>query len=291
MTDNNDKKVKLEDKSSFAKDLLSMGYIDSFVDYFYLASRKTPDIKSKYEREHQINIESVQVRTLSHNYEIKSLKAVQDLLKQAEEFLRYGSINQAIEKYTEIRHKIFYYGDILGSIYFNQKCINLAKRYNLIKQLIRALIAMGNCFDNTINVEDSILSMSFKEEAKKLFKHLNDKDFQLESAIYDSLIQLYKELANQQENQNNYEKSIEYLNKQLENLKNIIAIVPNMKAEKEKEKEYFEQQIEVYLKIANLNFKLKNYEDTLDCLSILKPLINNNSDTSNVILFLKYLVI
>jgi hypothetical protein len=98
------------------------------------------------------------------------------------------------------------------------------------------------------------------------------------------LIQLYKELSNQQENQNQYEKAIEFLNKQLENLKNLSDIVPYLNKEgREKEKEYLEQQIEVYLKIANLNFKLKYYDATLDCLQILKPLISNSADSSNVI--------
>src|SRR5690349_13404366 len=101
------------------------------------------------------------------------LKYFYEVLKRSEENLRQGQINNAIEGYNEVRYKCFYLNDSLNSIYFNQKCINLSKRNNLIKQLIKSLINMGNCFDNTGNSEDAILSMSFKEEAKKLVQLVN----------------------------------------------------------------------------------------------------------------------
>jgi len=130
--------------------------------------------------------------------------------------------------------------------------------------------------------------MSFKEEAKKLYKHLSErqnlrddqKDFELEKKIYTSLIDLYKDLSIKAENQNNFDKAIEYLNKQLENLK----MLPQMSSEKDKDRYYLEQQIEVYLKIANLNYKMKYYDATLECLEILKPLLSNNNDSTSVIL-------
>ena len=270
-------------KESLAESLLKEGYIESFVDYFYIASRKTPDIKSKYEKEHNIIIESLhnKHRELSHQYELSYLKKTKEFLVDAEDAMRSGNIIKTITYFKDLVKYLQYTRDILGPIYFAQKSINLAKRYNLLKQLIDALIEMGYRFDNTFVKEDLMLSMSFKEEAKKLYKHLNQEDYDLEKKIFISLIQLYKELSNQAENQNNFDKAIEYLNKQMENLKNLTEIIPHIN-EKDKEKEYLEQQIEVYLKIANLNFKMKYYDATLDCLEILKPLIFANQESSNV---------
>lgn len=210
------------------------------------------------------------------------LKKIKDVLNQAEEYLREGSVNYAIEEYRKLVHMTQYTEDKLSPIYFIQKCINLAKRYNLVKQLITALIDMGSRFEDSS--EDLLLSMSFKEEAKNLFKHLNEKDYQLEASIYDSLIQIYKVLSNQTENQNSFDKAIEYLNKQLENLQNLTKVVPLLKDDKYKQKECIDQQIEVYLKIANLNFKMKYYDSTLECLEILEPLANEtgSSDLGNV---------
>ena len=88
----------------------------------------------------------------------------------------------------------------------------------MINLLIKSLISIGSCFDGTNNYNDLILSVNFKEEAKKLFKQLNqfDKDPSTESDIYTALMSVYKELASQQESQNNFSKAIEYLTKQLE---------------------------------------------------------------------------
>ncbi len=276
-------------KESLAESLIKEGHIDSFVDFFYISSRKTPDIKSKYEKEHNIIIETHQERTLAHNYELTYLKGIKNNLVEAENALRDGNIIKAINHYKELVTYIQYTQDIPGPMYFVQKCINLSKRYDLIKQLIDALIEMGNRFDNTFIPEDLILSMSFKEEAKKLYKHLSErqslrddqKDYDLEKKIYTSLIDLYKDLSIKAENQNNFDKAIEYLNKQLENLQMLPQITSHTN-EKDKEKYYIEQQIEVYLKIANLNFKMRYYDATLECLGILKPLISDNSDTTNV---------
>ena len=101
----------------------------------------------------------------------------------------------------------------------------------------------------------------------------------LECSIYESLVNLYKELANQQENSNNYEKAIEYLENQLENLNNL-----SHKIQTQKQKEdNLENQIEVFLKIAYLNFKLKAYTSTLDNLNTLNTLIKDSADSNNVI--------
>lgn len=274
-------------KESLAESLIKEGYIDSFIDFFYIASRKTPDIKSKYEKEHNIIIENHKEQTLAHQYDLTHLKNIRNHLLEGERLLREGNVIKSINTYKDLVTYIQYTQDIPGPMYFVQKCINLSKRFDLIKQLIDALIEMGNRFDNTLIPEDLILSMSFKEEAKKLYKHMIEKssemvkDFELEKKIYISLIDLYKDLSNKAENQNNFDKAIEYLNKQLENLK-CLPLVLHHTGDKDKEKEYIEQQIEVYLKIANLNFKMKYYEATLESLEVLKPLLSNSTESANV---------
>lgn len=275
-------KIKLEDKNSFAKDLLKNGYIDSYVDYFYIASRKTPDLKSKYERDHDISVEGIAARSLTAHYEIKMLNSIHLLLRNAEENLLKGSISKAIEMYMDVKDKTFYNQDrdFYGSIYFVEKCINLAKNYNQIELLIKAFIAMGNCFDNIESEKGSLLSMNFKEQAKKLFKELKRNDHELEASIYDSLIHLYKELATQCKNQNNYSKAIGYLHNQLDNISNLIEIIPFLKKRDEKESQ--EQKIEIYLEMANLNYGMEDYPATLETLSNLDLKIGDEQDLNTV---------
>ena len=81
------------------------------------------------------------------------------------------------------------------------------------------------------------------------------------------------------------EKNLNYISKLLEILKENLT-------DDKKEKYYLEQQLMVNLKIANLNFKLKNYSETLECLQNLEKFIDPVIDPMNVFLYsilLKYL--
>lgn len=140
------------------------------------------------------------------------------LLSDAESYLRSGKISEAINKYLEVKDKCYNNNkDLINAIYFNQKCITLAKNHKMINLLIKSLISIGSCFDGTNNYNDLILSVNFKEEAKDLFEKLNqfDKDPSTETDIYTALMNVYKELATQQESQNKYKEAIDYLAKQL----------------------------------------------------------------------------
>jgi tetratricopeptide (TPR) repeat protein len=177
-------------------------------------------------------------------------------------------MSQAVESYYGIRQKIFH-KDNIGSIYFNEKCIYLSNRYKLTKHLIKYFISMGTLFSNTQNQDDFLLSLFFKEEAKKLFKHLGEKDDALEVEILESLVILYKELVTQNECQENFPKTMEYLRKQLENLESLITILSRMKDKVDREKEHYDSLFFVFLKIAQLHYKQGNYEEVLENLKTL----------------------
>jgi hypothetical protein len=53
---------------------------------------------------------------------------------------------------------------------------------------------------------------------------------------------------------------------------------------KDKEKENMDNQIDVYLKIAHHNFKLKYYNETLECLENLDKTVQDAIDANNVII-------
>jgi hypothetical protein len=280
-----------EDKHSILKDALKDGFIDSYVDLFYLVSRKTPDLKSKYQEDHKI--ENTEVRTLSYKYPLKDLVDLKRLLIKSEQSLRDGLINKenknirdynislAIETYNDIANLVFH-SDLYASIYFVQKGIVLSVRYDLSKHIIQTLILMGKRFDNTYNSNDYEISKKFKEDAFKLFQKMEIKDPVMESSIYENLINIYNEISIKKEYQSNFEDSIACLKNQSMNILKLLNIIKEHLHDDKKEKYYLEQQIVVNLKIANLNFKLKNYSGTLECLQHLDNLIDPNIDPMNV---------
>ena len=117
------------------------------------------------------------------------------------------------------------------------------------------------------------------------------QDINLERGIYHALADLYNSLASNEEKQNNIEKCNEYLNKKLENLENEYFIIKKIKENlnNKGDKDIFKtentnitEQLEVYLKIAENNFKIKNYPDTIKALDTVIERCNPGVDPSNV---------
>jgi len=280
-------------KEYLARQLIENGYIDSYIDFFYLGWKKTPNIKQDYseknveeeneEQKEEENVEENQIQedqSIPRNdFNLNSLENFYYKLKEAEDALRKAQLEgdpkydeQAIDKYNLIRNDTLHQGVPLESIYFNKKCIDIAKKNGHTESLIKSLIYMGDCFDKTNLPSDMNISKKLKEEAKDIFKEkLEGKNYVLEMTIYKALKDLYNELATQQEQSKNYKKAIELLNKLLEVLETAKSIL-NKISEKNKmgfnEKDIEDMKTEAYLKIADIYYIMKDYENTIATLDL-----------------------
>ena len=279
-------------KEYLARQLIENGYIDSYIDFFYLGWKKTPNIKQDYSEENpdeeeeqkdEENIEENQVQQDQliprHDFNLNNLENFYYKLKEAEDALRKSEYEgdpkydeQAIDKYNSIRNDTMHQGIPLESIYFNKKCIDIAKKNGHTESLIKSLIYMGDCFDKTNLPADMNISKKLKEEAKDIFKEkLEGKNYVLEMTIYKALKDLYNELALQQEQSKNYKEAIELLKKLLEVLETAKSIL-NKISEKNKmgfnEKEIEDMKTEAYLKIANIYYIMKDYDNTIATLDL-----------------------
>ena len=156
-------------KEYFAKELIKNGYIDSYIDFFYLGWGKTPNLKQSYsdrnkeekieneneedqkEEEEEIDEIEIDQNIPRHEYNIQTLQVFYEKLTTAENALRDAEkekdnelYKSAIEQYNSIRNDTIHdQGEPLEAIYFNQKCIDISKKYNLIEFQITSLIMMG----------------------------------------------------------------------------------------------------------------------------------------------------
>ena len=258
-------------KEYLARQLIENGYIDSYIDFFYLGWKKTPNIKKNYteiaeedeeeEPKDEENIEEDQnledKNIPRHDFNLNNLENFYYKLKEAEDALRRAELYQGVP---------------LEAIYFNKKCIDIAKKNGHTESLIKSLIYMGDCFDKTNLPSDMNISKKLKEEARDIFKDkLEGKNYPLEMSIYKALKDLYSELATQQEQSKNYKKAIELLNKLLEILETAKSIL-NKISEKNKvgfnEKDIEDRKTEAYLKIANIYFIMKDFDNTISTLDL-----------------------
>ena len=294
-------------KEYFAKELIKNGYIDSYIDFFYLGWGKTPNLKQSYsdrnkeekieneneedqkEEEEEIDEIEIDQNIPRHEYNIQTLQVFYEKLTTAENDLRDAEkekdneiYKSAIEQYNSIRNDTIHdQGEPLEAIYFNQKCIDISKKYNLIEFQITSLIMMGGCFDKMSNPNDMNISKSLKEEARDIFtQNLSGQNYTLEASIYKALIELYNEIANQQEQMKNYTKAIDLLYKLLEVLDCLNAISDNLKEGGMGQKENEDKKTETYLKISNLYYRINDYEHTIETLAKIANIKSDSGDST-----------
>ena len=294
-------------KEYFAKELIKNGYIDSYIDFFYLGWGKTPNLKQSYsdrnkeekieneneedqkEEEEEIDEIEIDQNIPRHEYNIQTLQVFYEKLTTAENDLRDAEkekdneiYKSAIEQYNSIRNDTIHdQGEPLEAIYFNQKCIDISKKYNLIEFQITSLIMMGGCFDKMSNPNDMNISKSLKEEARDIFtQNLSGQNYTLEASIYKALIELYNEIANQQEQMKNYTKAIDLLYKLLEVLDCLNSISDNLKEGGMGQKENEDKKTETYLKISNLYYRINDYEHTIETLAKIANIKSDSGDST-----------
>ena len=294
-------------KEYFAKELIKNGYIDSYIDFFYLGWGKTPNLKQSYsdrnkeekieneneedqkEEEEEIDEIEIDQNIPRHEYNIQTLQVFYEKLTTAENDLRDAEkekdneiYKSAIEQYNSIRNDTIHdQGEPLEAIYFNQKCIDISKKYNLTEMHITSLIMMGGCFDKMSNPNDMNISKSLKEEARDIFtQNLSGQNYTLEASIYKALIELYNEIANQQEQMKNYTKAIDLLYKLLEVLDCLNSISDNLKEGGMGQKENEDKKTETYLKISNLYYRINDYEHTIETLAKIANIKSDSGDST-----------
>ena len=253
-------------KEYFAKELIKNGYIDSYIDFFYLGWGKTPNLKQSYsdrnkeekieneneedqkEEEEEIDEIEIDQNIPRHEYNIQTLQVFYEKLTTAENALRDAEkekdnelYKSAIEQYNSIRNDTIHdQGEPLEAIYFNQKCIDISKKYNLIEFQITSLIMMGGCFDKMSNPNDMNISKSLKEEAR----------------------------------------DIDLLYKLLEVLDCLNSISDNLKEGGMGQKENEDKKTETYLKISNLYYRINDYEHTIETLAKIANIKSDGGDSN-----------
>lgn len=265
---------KNESPAIKAKKLLEEGLINSFVDFFYIYQKKIPNIAINYQKISELPLSEFK-ESEDHTNNLTTIKV--KLVLAEKKYMRLKNYPLVINKFLDIRTIILQHQDYNSSVYFNQKAIDIAKSRELMDYLLFSFLFMGDCFQNA---DDSIIRIQFKENAKQLFEKHGSKNnkLNLDKFLYESLMKLYEELAVQQENQNNHENAIKFLVKQLDNLKSLKMIVKDYNDKSRCEQD----EIRIYLKVAELNYKQNKYEDANLYLDIAKDLLSKKSDDQNV---------
>lgn len=185
------------DKQALSIDVLTKGYVNSFVDFFYLTHRTDED----------------KGRVDIPNYQ---LQYVQENLTNAEKAHRRGDSNKVFDAYERLAGYFQETKDFKTSIYFYEKCLDIA-------EITKNFAQMGNSNHNLGLTHDAmgdmITAIRFHEKHLQIARHMQEHERSI--LANKQLVDTYRRYAERFETKGDYTSAVEYYKKCLQSAADI----------------------------------------------------------------------
>jgi len=175
-------KVKGLDKQQLCIDLLMVGCVQSFVDFFYITHRKSaPSEASPVEQE-------------AKDIEIPedTLIFLKETLEAAESARRAKHYQHCFESYNTLAEYFEKVPDLRSAMYFYQRCADVATEVDARESIAKANLNLGSCEESASNWQSA---MQFHEKALQIATSADSLPLQIKAA--SRLTQVYEVLAEQ----------------------------------------------------------------------------------------------
>jgi tetratricopeptide (TPR) repeat protein len=209
-------------KESQGIKLLQEGYLQSFIDFFYLTNETTPAViqpSQKLLEEYKMN------KSEKHHLELseESLVKLSEDLVEAENYLREGHTIECLHQYEGVCNAYERLNDYETASYFYQRCLEVSKEAKYIDGEAKAYMGLGICEEKVFNIFES---MKYHETA--LEKAIDGNLPEIIRKISQELVRVYNNIAKSYEQKHDFGRSLEYFEKCLDACKK--ADDPEMEA-------------------------------------------------------------
>lgn len=197
-------------KESQGIKLLQEGYLQSYIDFFYLTNETTPSQITPSQR----LLEEYRMNKRRKDYleftEETLVKLSEDLV-EAENYLREGHTIECIYKYEGICKSYQNLRDYETASYFYNRILEVSKDAKYIDGEAQAYMGLGICEENVLNPFES---MQYHETA--LEKAIDGNLPDIIKKVSQELVKVYKNIAKSYENKEDYGHSLEFNEKCLD---------------------------------------------------------------------------
>jgi len=172
-------KVKGLDKQQLCIDLLMVGCVQSFVDFFYITHRKSAPSDNAGEQE-------------SKDVEIPedTLIFLKETLETAETARRLKNYQHCFERYNALAEYFEKVPDLKSAMYFYQRCADVATEVDARESIAKANLNLGTCEEQGKNWRSA---MQFHEKALQIATSADSLPLQIKAASH--LTHVYEVLA------------------------------------------------------------------------------------------------
>jgi tetratricopeptide (TPR) repeat protein len=249
-TYNNEKEddFKLEDKitaKSESINLMKEGFVQAYVDFFYITTETTPSaIEPSKQLQEEYNLNKKKKIKFQHSE--GALRELSDNLRQAELYLRNSQTDKCLDKYRKVAKDFQDKEDFETASYFYKKCLDVSVQANDSKGQAEAYQGLGTCEEKVHNIFPAMSNLETALE-KATDGHHED----LGNVILIDLVRVYQTVAEQFQNQNDFNEALNFFQKCLD---------ATQKAG------HKEQEAECYQKIGKIEEQIGNLESAVEFL-------------------------
>lgn len=186
-------KVKGLDKQQLCIDLLMVGCVQSFVDFFYITHRRQTGTAGS----NNAQVESASGPGQSHEQESKDVEIpeetlvfLKETLEVAETARRAANYQHCFESYNTLAEYFEKVPDLRSGMYFHQRCADVASEVDARESISKAFLNLGTCEERGQNWESA---MQFHEKALMIATTADSLPLQVKAA--SRLTQVYQVLA------------------------------------------------------------------------------------------------
>jgi tetratricopeptide (TPR) repeat protein len=172
-------KVKGFDKQQLCIDLLMVGCVQSFVDFFYITHRKPSQSENA-------PADPEQFMDLRED----TLVFLKDTLETAESARRSEHYQRCFESYNALAEYFEQVSDLRSAMYFHQRCADVASVVDAHESISKANLNLGTCEEKAENWQSA---MQFHERALAIATTADSLPLQIKAA--SRLTQVYQILA------------------------------------------------------------------------------------------------
>ncbi|CAJ1350316.1 unnamed protein product [Effrenium voratum] len=160
-------KVKGLDKQQLCIDLLMVGCVQSYVDFFYITHRKAPPKEGSSEEVKDVVIPE------------ETLIFLKETLEQAETARRLRSYLQCYESYNSLAEFFEKVPDLKSAMYFYQRCADVAAEVDAWESISKANLNLGSCEEQGGNWQSA---MQYHEKALEIATSADSLPLQIKAA-------------------------------------------------------------------------------------------------------------
>ena len=196
-----------KDKTNVGIHLLSEGFMQAYIDFFYLTNETTPSCIEPSDRlMEEKNLNKHMKQTLDQTPE--NLVEISETLKNGEIYWREQAARECFKTYQGMAQMYVGFNDYETASYFHQRCLDISIEFKYIEGEAQAHRGLGICEEKVFNKFPAMQHLETAMEKAKTGELLK-----VVREISKDLVRVYQMIANEYLERNEFDMSLQFFEK------------------------------------------------------------------------------